>query len=139
MMKKIVLDLEDSFDFEVIGICTSLVDYRLAWEINQSLGLKLSRSGEDYFKTNKKGEVLSSHSLYEDVDEDQGTDYILIKNKNKGKHLISELEMIDFFFLINDSRNDVSETSVKLRNVPTIQTTVVIDVEEYKSFNQLEL
>lgn len=138
-MKKIVLDLDDSFDFEVIGICTSLVDYRLAWEINQCMGLKLSRSEENYYKTNKKGEIQSSHSLYEDVDEDQNTDYILIKNKNKGKHLIGELEMIDFFLLINDYRNDVSETSVKLREVQTIQTTVVIDVDEYKSFSQLEL
>ena len=139
MMKKIVLDLDDSFDFEVIGICTSLVDYRLAWEINQCLGLKLSRSGEDYYKTNKKGEVLSSHSLYEDVDEDQNTDYILIKNKNKGKHFVSELEMIDFFLLINALRNDVSETSTRLREVQTIQTTVVVNVDEHKSFAQLEL
>ncbi|MCB0476587.1 MAG: IPExxxVDY family protein [Crocinitomicaceae bacterium] len=136
-MKKIVLDLDEGFEYEVIGICTSMVDYRLAWEINQSLHLKLARSDEDYLKTNKKGEILSSHSLYEAVDDDQNTDYILVKNKSKGKLLVGELEMIDFFLLVNDFRADIQEMSVKLRSVEMIQTTVVVDVDEHKSFDQL--
>ena len=121
----------------MIGICTSLVDYRLAWEINQAIDLRLSRSDEDYLKTNKKGETLSSHSLYEDVEDDQNSEYILVKNMDKGKHLVSELEMIDFFLLINDDRNDIQDISIKLRGIETIQTTVVIDVDEHKSFSQL--
>ena len=137
MMKKILLNLDLSFDYDVIGICTSLVDYRLAWEINQAIDLRLLRSDEDYLKTNKKGETLSSHSLYEDVDDDQNSEYILVKNMDKGKHLVGELEMIDFFFLINDDRNDIQDISTKLRAIETIQTTVVIDVDEHKSFSQL--
>ncbi|MEZ4937770.1 MAG: IPExxxVDY family protein [Crocinitomicaceae bacterium] len=136
-MKKIVLDLDEGFEYEVIGICTSMVDYRLAWEINQMLQLKMARSEEDYYKTNKKGEILSSHSLYEAIDEDQNTDYILVKNKSKGKLLIGELEMIDFFLLVNDPRADVFEMSANLRSIEMIQTTVVVDVEEHKSFDQL--
>lgn len=137
MMKKIVLDLEEDFEYEVIGICTSLVDYRLAWEINQILELKMARSEEDYLKTNKKGEILSSHSLYEAIDDDQNTEYILVKNKYKGKLLIGELEMIDFFLLVKDPRADIYEMSTQMRSVATIQTTVVVDVDEHKSFDQL--
>ena len=135
-MTKYVLDLEEEFDYQVIGVCTNLVDYRLAWEINQALKLNLKRTPEDYLKTNKKGETLSTHSLYEDVHEDYIYEYIVVKNKNRGMFLIPELELIDFFFLINNDV-DVSEISKKLREVETIQTAVLIDTEEYKSFSQL--
>lgn len=136
-MTKHVLDLEEEFDYQVIGICTNLVDYRLAWEINQKLKMHLRRTPEDYLKTNKKGEMLSSHSLYEETDDELTYEYIVVKNKNRGKFLISELELIDFFFLINDNNMDAEDVSVKLRTVDKIQTAVVIDPDEHKSFGQL--
>jgi hypothetical protein len=136
-MKKIILDLEEEFDYQVIGICTNLVDYRLAWEVNQTLKLHLSRTQEDYLKRNKKGETLSNHSLYEEFDEEQGFEYILVKNKSQGKFLISELELIDFFLLIKDNNVDAEDVSKELRIVQTIQTAIVINVDEHRSFEQL--
>ena len=57
-MKKFVLDLEEEFDYETIGICSNLVDYRLAWEINHLLHLHLARTQEDYIRTNKNGDLI---------------------------------------------------------------------------------
>lgn len=136
-MKKFVLDLEEEFDFQVIGICTNLVDYRLAWELNQALKLHLKRTQEDFLKTNKKGEVLSAHSLYEEADNEEESLYILAKNKNKGKFLINELEQLDFFFLINDNQVDAETVSKELRKIQAIQTAIIIDADEHKSFGQL--
>lgn len=136
-MKKFVLDLEEEFDFQVIGVCTNLVDYRLAWEMNQGLNLHLKRTQEDFLKKNKKGEILSVHSLYEETDEEEVSLYILAKNKNKGKFLVSELEQIDFFFLINDNQVDAETVSKELRKIQAIQTAIIIDADEHKSFGQL--
>lgn len=136
-MKKMVLDLEEEFDYQVIGICSSLVDYRLAWEVNQLLMIQLKRTSEDYIKRNKKGEKLSTHSLYEDFNEEENYQYLIVKNKNKGKFLVAELELIDYFLLIQDNNIDIEEVSKKLRKIQMIQTAVSIDTDEHRSFESL--
>ena len=40
-MKKSKLIIEYDFDFELLGILSSARDYKLAWEINQVLGIQL--------------------------------------------------------------------------------------------------
>ena len=40
-MKKSRLDIEYDFDFELLGIHSSARGYKLAWEINQALGIQL--------------------------------------------------------------------------------------------------
>jgi len=137
-MKKFVLDLEDEFDYQVVGICSNLIDYRLAWELNQALNLHMKRASEDFIKTNRKGEQISSHSLYEEISEEESA-YILIKNKNKGNYLVGELEQIDYFFMINDNKVDAIDVSKELRKIQAIQTAMIIDADEYKSFEQIVL
>ena len=40
-MKKNKLVIEYDFDFELLGILSSARGYKLAWEINQALGIQL--------------------------------------------------------------------------------------------------
>ncbi len=42
-MSKYILDVNLSFDFELIGIASALPGYRVAWLLNTKLSLKLSR------------------------------------------------------------------------------------------------
>ena len=136
--KKHVLVIEQSFDFDMIGICSHHNDYRLAWGINDKMNLCLTKSAEDYIITNRKGEILSIHSMYEYIDEENRLEYYLVRNKNSGKYLIPEKSGIDFFlFLNNNLVFEVDEVIGKLRSVTSVLGVYSFDPEELPSAETL--
>ena len=52
-MPKHKLLLEDDYDFDLIGICSSHSDYRLVWGINNAIGTRLAKE-EDFSILEKK-------------------------------------------------------------------------------------
>lgn len=101
--KKYTLTIDQEFDFDMIGVCSHHSDYRLAWSINEKMGLHLSKCDEDYVLTDKKGEMVSTHSMYSFEDEENRLTYYLVKNMNQGKYLIPEKPSIDYFLFLNDN------------------------------------
>ena len=64
-MAKLTLDFYQDFDFDLIGICSHVKDYRLVWALNNYLGYDFAKG--DNYDLNLKGEK-QSHSFYEYVD-----------------------------------------------------------------------
>jgi hypothetical protein len=136
--KKHTLTLEQSFEFDMIGVCSHHSDYRLAWGINDKLNLRLTKCEEDYIVVNKKGEPSSSHSMYEFIDEENRLEYFLIKNKQNGKYLIPEKPSIDFFlFLNNNLVIDIEDIVPELREVSSVIGVYPFDPEEIDSAEDL--
>lgn len=132
--KKYTLELDADLDFDLIGICSHHSDYRLAWGINQKLFLHLSKCDEDYCVTDKKGEIVSRHSMYEYTDEVDRLVYYMVKNKSQGKYLIPEKPTVDFFlFLIDNWAVEVTDIVVELKAVPSILGVYPFDPEEISS------
>lgn len=136
--KKHILSFEPEVDFEMIGLCSHHSDYRLAWSINNKLGLKLIKSKEDYQLTNKKGEITSSHSSYEYEDEQNRLNYYLVKNKSQGRFLVHEKPSIDFFlFLCENNAIEIETLIEKLKVVPSILGAYQFDPEDIASTEDL--
>lgn len=132
--KKYTLELDDDLDFDVVGISSHHSDYRLAWGINQGLGLHLAKCDEPYCVTDRKGVVVSSHSMYEYADDSDRLVYYLIKNKHQGKYLIPEKPGIDFFlFLCDNWAVEISELVVELKAVPSILGVFPFEADELSS------
>ncbi|MCE2712286.1 MAG: IPExxxVDY family protein [Cryomorphaceae bacterium] len=132
--KKHVLTFEQTYDFQMIGICSHHNDYRVAWALNEGLGIFLSKAEEEYVMVNKKGVKLSQHSLYEYRDTENLIEYYLIKNKSLGKHLIPEKPVIDYFlFLVENYLFEPEELIDKLRTIPSVLGSFVFDPEEFES------
>lgn len=136
--KKYTLTFEQTFDFDMVGICSHHSDYRLAWGINECLTIQLSRCEEDYIVTNKKGDAVSSHSMYEFADEENRLDYFLVKNKMLGNYLIPEKPSIDFFlFLCDNCAIDISELTKQLKTIKSILGVYPFEPEEIDSAEYL--
>ena len=136
--KKYTLAFEQTFDFDMVGICSHHSDYRLAWGINECLTIQLSRCEEDYIVTNKKGEAVSSHSMYEFADEENRLDYFLVKNKTHGNYLIPEKPSIDFFlFLCDNCAIEISELTKQLKTVKSVLGVYPFEPEEIDSAEYL--
>ena len=135
--KKHILSLEPEFDFDMVGICSHHSDYRLAWNINDKLGLRLCKC-DDYVTTDRKGDIKSSHSMYEFEDTINRLNYFMIKNKCQGQFLIHEKPTIDFFlFLCDNSAIEIEELLTNLKAVSSILAAYDFIPEEIASAENL--
>ncbi len=132
--KKHVLDFDSDQAFELIGICSHLSDYRIAWDLNNSLKWNLSRSQDSFVVQNKKGVILSEHTYYFWNDVENLIEYYLIKNKGLTKYLIPEKAQIDHFLIIaNLQLESIENVHEKIKNVNAIMASYVFDPESLPS------
>ncbi|GGG37537.1 IPExxxVDY family protein [Bizionia arctica] len=153
------LSLEDFFDdadFTLIGIHTSIEDYRLAYLLNSKLNINLKRKTPDLDFSNN-----ANYSIYEWEDSKQLITWNLTSNtckvettnttldnslfSNTGKiietyYLLPELKKINFLLKINDEDFSTSETQNiinKIQQIASVITAYQIEVEQLKSKNNL--
>lgn len=136
--KKHILAFEEEVDYDMIGLCSHHSDYRLVWGINDALKFKLIKSDEVYTVTNKKGEPVSSHSMYTFYDEENRIDFYLIRNKVEGKYLIPEKSAIDYFlFLCNNTSLNIEDIVKQLKEVPSVLAAYSFHPDEISSTQNL--
>lgn len=138
-MAKYVLNIEeDEIDFDMLGICSALNDYRMAWEINHLLDIKLKKSDKKFKNIPKKKAIPSFHGMYNYEDESLRTGYFLIKNKSISTFLIPELSQIDFLlFLKNPHPINLDEWVEKIKQCHFIQAAFQFQPEAYKSCEKI--
>lgn len=140
MTAKRILNVDYDYDFLLIGICTHAKDYRLCWEINRILGIRLERV-DDMTLNLPAGQAgtssgeLSAYSLYFCEDEENNNCFHIISNKSSNEMLISEQKQVDYFLRIKGNNNpDYSEDLIKkLKNISIVLTAYEIDPNKLKS------
>jgi len=134
-MSKKKLDLELEVEASVIGIVTSLKEYKLAWKINQVFKIELVLD-EDLVINLARGNTLTlSNYCYQ-------TDFVkinLVKNKGIDKekvvYLAKELPQIDYFLLIEgeDHFMEMSDVIHHIQLISEISFVQLIDITKLKS------
>ena len=139
-MKKAKLQIEPTFDFELLGIVSPIREYRMAWLVNQELELNLVKVDdlELEFLNSEKLEIAQyflslPHGFIQ-----------LLKNKalNSAQQLaflVPELKNLDYFLLVQDETEqlDLSNFMEKLSQNPLVQSIVRIDISKLKSKENL--
>lgn len=144
-----LLDDFDDNEFTLIAIHSHLEDYRLAYFINQHLGVQLQKTSE------VATTVHSSFSNYEWMDEQQDILWNLVANvtlSNKPneqkafslfdeggqltkEYLIPEMKKVDYFLKIDAEEIyvELSKNIKKIQRIPNIITTYKVDTDQLKS------
>jgi len=139
-MKKAKLQIEPTFDFELLGIVSPIREYRMAWLVNQELEINLVKADdlELEFLNSEKLEIAQyflslPHGFIQ-----------LLKNKalNSSQqlaYLIPELKNLDYFLLVQDETEQLylSNFMEKLSRNPLVQSIVRIDISKLKSKENL--
>ncbi|HLV37880.1 IPExxxVDY family protein [Xanthomarina sp.] len=153
------LSLDDFFDdegFTLIGIHTSLEDYRLAYLLNLKLRIHLKRKKNDLDFSNN-----AWYSIYEWNDEKQLNTWNLVSNickletvnteitnslfADSGKltetfYLLPELKKVNFLLKISDEQlttNEIQKIINGIQEVAQIVTAYSIDIDTLKFKNNL--
>lgn len=131
-MTKYVLDIEEVYDFSLIGISCHAKDYRLCWEMNQSLSIDMIR-GADY-------EIDTSRfSFFEYIDDENYIEYFFIANRGNEGFLIPEQKTVDYFMLMRGNVTDslIDDIICKINSVSLVLTSFNIDPNQLKSKQNL--
>ncbi len=135
-MSKMVLTLDEDYDFSLLGISCHAKDYRLCWELNKVLNVDLIRTTD--FEISKKSEAIS-FSFYEFIDETNYLEYFLISNRAKNGFLIPEQKKVDFFLMVrgNILESLTKEIIGKINSLSLVLTSFNIDPNQLKSKQNL--
>src|SRR5690606_15449238 len=134
-MKKSKLVIEYDYDFELAGVISTLKGYKLAWEINRKLGIKLVRQPDLAVGFKNQEDRYFSFYAYET----RLNRLKLFNNKpvdyETGKYfLVPEFPRFDFILLT--ASEDVNFTSMILqviKEIPSVELVAPIATESLKS------
>jgi hypothetical protein len=136
MSKKILkIDFGGDFDFLLAGIICGHKDYRLCFELNDSMALQLLRK-EDVLLPAGKPVSSTRHSYYSSIGADN-EHYHIISNRDKEGtgYYIPEKKNIDYFVLITETPTlfDFKYFVKQLRQITIIGGAYEFDPAEIKS------
>ena len=102
-IKKYLIKDEALESFDIIGICTSQTDFRLAWQLNSKFDVKLQKAEKSLEIPNKKsGELELFDYYYFQHPEDLISNY-LIKNKQNARYVLTEKQSIDYALILHEN------------------------------------
>jgi hypothetical protein len=153
---KLNLEDFDQIDYNLIAIHTVQEDYKLAYKINQKLGISLFKNDKEIQVDIENNTALFSRFTFDDHENRMIWDLIQNKNKieltvlkktidlfeNKSFYrkisLVSELKNVDFLLKIEfDSQIKIKNILNKLNKIDSISTVYEVNVQEIKSKNNL--
>lgn len=143
-VRKLKLIQEEWPDIDMIGINTSMQDYRLAYFINKETFVKLERL-DDLPVYNEKLKELTRQCLYKYYDGDKRVTYYLISNDNSRGKMIDQYSQANFFLLIKGNKkaydiNTLQSVVRKLQNVTFVFVAVISKIKDINGIMQdLEL
>jgi len=134
-IKKNKLEIDYSYDFELLGVRTSLKGYKLAWYLNNSLKINLVKV-QDLIIHFKKDQT-ASYDRY--TFKTQLNELNLFRNKpsepeNSSPDLVPEYPHFDFI-LMTQSQEKLSGNRLHeyLRNIPSVELATLIPLTALKS------
>jgi hypothetical protein len=134
-MKKKRLEIEYNFDFELLGIISSAKGYKLAWEINKLLSMRLIKQKD--LTVEYKNKTESSYDYF--AHESEVNTLKLFRNKPNDSDttknlLISEFPHYDFILLSKGEEHMQSNRLRELlRDIPSIELVAFIPLDALKT------
>lgn len=140
-MKKRKLEADVKYDFSVFGLISALKEYKLAWLLNNHLGVLLDKSRDIKIDFLKSQNLVISNYLYQT----EHRCLRLLKNKSMDQFddnsafLVPELRRFDYLLIINGFEDTYSNHDFKKRlsSIPNVQYVQNFPVENLKSKENL--
>lgn len=132
-MKKNRLEIEYSYDFELLALTTSAKSYKLAWELNRLLNIRLVRKPDLIVQVRSQYLTYSVHAHESPVNTLR-----LFRNKSNETEssknlLVPEYPHGDFIFMIQGEELQSKRLREELRNIPSIELVAFIPLDALKS------
>lgn len=140
-MKKKKLEADINFNFTVIGLITTLKEYKLAWYLNAALGIQLVKERDIEMEFLKTQNIVISNYFYET----EHSYYRILKNKSinefdeKPAYMMPELNNFDYLILAQGFEDSLTLRKLKdtIAAIPKMQYVQTFDIDALKSKENL--
>lgn len=137
-VKKYELTLDDEQPFEVYGISAAFADYRLCWELNQTLGILLEKQTKHFEMFIPKLKAQHAFSYFFFQDQELLTRFYLIKNKQEQQLLQADRPMIDYFLVLKENfSHEPIDLIDQLRKINGVVAVFEFNHEEFDILDYL--
>lgn len=141
MKKKNRLASDYPFDFELIGIVSSVKEYKLAWHINQLPDVHLIKADDVKIEFSDNKLIRVSNLK----DENEFRKIYLLKNRlvtsnsSINQYLLPELQQFDYLLKLNNQMQEdwAVEVNNQLKFIDVIDYSLVVDIEKIKMKDNL--
>jgi len=132
-LAKKVLKVSYDYNLILIGIVTTLSDYRLCWFLNKQSGFEFIKK-EDLLLENSSG-LDSWFTRYEFENQPGDPHYILIANKGNPSHFLPEKKEIDFLLVVKEAQKGDFQFKLinKLRKIEFVDAVLALEMGTLKS------
>jgi hypothetical protein len=129
--KKNILNFDHEMPASVIGIACNEKIWRLAWQLNQALGMQLATAEDDV--TRVKGPVL-----YTDHDSSNSFDYTLFENNLKATQGTKLARQFRFWLVISHNQDTPFDASGLAKQIGQIDiVSLTHDLSQEKDIKKL--
>lgn len=134
-MRKSKLIIDYEYDFNLVGIISAEKAYRLAWELNEKLGIRLVKQPDLLVGFRNSEERPFSHYSHQTrLNRLKMFRNLTIDSDARKYFLIPEFPHYDFIILTNMEEYEKASLLVQsLRSIPSIQLAAIIPLEGLKS------
>ncbi|GAB3420135.1 IPExxxVDY family protein [Niabella aquatica] len=137
---KLELDTQEIIDHffddtKLLGIVTTVKDYRFCWNLNNMLGINF-RINHDIEINLKRKKRQYFFSVYEYHEPYSALCHYLYNNLYDGEYLLPEFKNLDFLWLMkNDTvtKEYLDQIKVMLLNIPEVQLVTELTNEKIKN------
>lgn len=146
----------DEIDYLLIAIHTSVEDYKLAYKLNQQLGLSLSKNEEEIPVNFQNESAFFTRFTFEDEEkmnvwnliqnkqeiqtnvQTQGTNLFENRKVSTRILLLKELKRVDFLLKIEqEQQNNLTKIIKKISKIEAVSSVYQVETATIKSKNNL--
>lgn len=126
-------------DFDLFGLVSPAKEYKLAWSLNQNLGLKLVKSKDLAINFLDDRSIIISNFTFTT----SHCTFRLLKNlalsEDSKEYLLPELKNVDYFLLIKNESDtfDLNKYVKRLPEIDAVQSFTSINVEKLENKENL--
>jgi len=143
-MKRARLIIEHEYEFEVLGLVSSVKEYKLAWFINKKLDINMVKQEDISFHFTKKDQIVISNYLYKI----EHSSFLLLKNRSypidnlipdKNPWLLPEVWQYDYIIRLKGNINSMSVDNIlnEIKSLPIVQYICKLNIESLRSKENL--
>lgn len=133
MVKKLTIDCEEEMSYYVIGITTTLKDYRLTFFLNKLGDFDFKRA-ETFVFSIKNQEF--EYSIYTYADKFNMQNFYLLSNKANSVKLVPDFKHFDYI-LILDGEFDEDYISVLTKKIKSISGVMLASKLDFSSITKV--
>ncbi|MDO8898183.1 MAG: IPExxxVDY family protein [Bacteroidales bacterium] len=133
--KKRILQVSPFDDICIIGISSTVKDYKLAWLLNQNLKLDLKKM-QGLALPDRNNGLFSFY--YFDEGENLNV-FNLVQNHSEGQRMLQFSLPVDFFLIIRNPipKNRFEEVMSTIRKTPGVMLVFEIDIDKNKNIDPM--